>query len=125
MGFALATIERERRPVACLQREGRLPPVRGAGISGGLTDLFGDWPAALAKLEAAAQRGAGGEPESGTAARLAPLLYPGKVVCAGANYYDHIAEMGISDTRKEAQRLFFFMKPPRNAVVGPGKTVRM
>ncbi|MCW5774527.1 MAG: fumarylacetoacetate hydrolase family protein, partial [Rhodospirillaceae bacterium] len=56
---------------------------------------------------------------------LAPLQYPGKVLCAGANYYDHIAEMGVPDQRKEAQRLFFFFKPPRNAIVGPGKTVRM
>ena len=51
---------------------------------------------------------------------LAPILYPGKILCAGANYYDHIAEMGVADTRKEAQRLFFFFKPPRNAVVGGG-----
>lgn len=54
---------------------------------------------------------------------LAPIQYPGKVLCAGANYYDHIAEMGVKDLRKEAQRLFFFFKPPRNALVGPGKTV--
>jgi 2-keto-4-pentenoate hydratase/2-oxohepta-3-ene-1,7-dioic acid hydratase in catechol pathway len=33
--------------------------------------------------------------------------------------------MGVPDTRKEAQRLFFFMKPPRNAVVGEGDTVHM
>ncbi len=59
-----------------------------------------------------------------TRTRLAPLLYPGKILCAGANYYDHIAEMGVPDTRKEAQRLFFFFKPPRNAVVGPGATVQ-
>ena len=32
--------------------------------------------------------------------------------------------MGVQDLRKEAQRLFFFFKPPRNAVVGPGATVR-
>jgi 2-keto-4-pentenoate hydratase/2-oxohepta-3-ene-1,7-dioic acid hydratase in catechol pathway len=55
---------------------------------------------------------------------LAPLLYPGKILCAGANYYDHSAEMGIADLRKQAQRLFFFFKSPRNAVVGPGATVR-
>ena len=46
------------------------------------------------------------------------------MLCAGANYYDHIAEMGVPDLRKEAQRLFFFFKPPRNALVGPGRTVR-
>lgn len=29
-------------------------------------------------------------------ARLAPpLTYPGKVLCAGANYWDHCAEMGV------------------------------
>ncbi len=55
---------------------------------------------------------------------LTPLQYPGKVLCAGANYYDHLAEMGVKDLRKEAQRLFFFFKPPRNALVGPGRTVR-
>jgi 2-keto-4-pentenoate hydratase/2-oxohepta-3-ene-1,7-dioic acid hydratase in catechol pathway len=55
----------------------------------------------------------------------APLLYPGKILCAGANYYDHMAEMGFPGVTKESQRLFFFMKPPRNAVVGPGPTVLM
>src|SRR5215216_6593050 len=54
---------------------------------------------------------------------LTPLQYPGKVLCAGANYYDHLKEMGVQDLRKEAQRLFFFFKPPRNALVGPGRTV--
>ena len=52
----------------------------------------------------------------------APIQFPGKVLCAGANYYDHLTEMGVKDTSKENQRLFFFFKPPRNAVVGPGRT---
>jgi 2-keto-4-pentenoate hydratase/2-oxohepta-3-ene-1,7-dioic acid hydratase in catechol pathway len=33
--------------------------------------------------------------------------------------------MGFPGVAKESQRLFFFMKPPRNAVVGPGRTVLM
>lgn len=53
----------------------------------------------------------------------APLQFPGKVLCAGANYYDHLAEMGLKDTSKEKQRLFFFFKPPKSTVVGPGKTI--
>jgi 2-keto-4-pentenoate hydratase/2-oxohepta-3-ene-1,7-dioic acid hydratase in catechol pathway len=57
--------------------------------------------------------------------RLAPVLFPGKVLCAGANYYKHLKEMGVEDLRKESQRLFFFFKPARNAVVGEGATVRM
>ena len=53
------------------------------------------------------------------------MLYPGKVLCAGANYYDHMAEMGFPGVKKETQKLFFFFKPPRNAIVGPGATVVM
>jgi 2-keto-4-pentenoate hydratase/2-oxohepta-3-ene-1,7-dioic acid hydratase in catechol pathway len=87
--------------------------------------LFADWERArpvLAEL-------AGSAPKSGVAPvegkLAAPLLYPGKVLCAGANYYDHMAEMGFPGVKKETQRLFFFFKPPRNAVVGPGATVVM
>ena len=46
-----------------------------------LAPLFRDWAPATADAVAGA--------------RLAPpLTYPGKVLCAGANYWDHIAEMG-------------------------------
>jgi 2-keto-4-pentenoate hydratase/2-oxohepta-3-ene-1,7-dioic acid hydratase in catechol pathway len=45
-------------------------------------------------------------------------------LCAGANYYDHMAEMGFPDVKKETQRLFFFFKT-RNSIVGPGATVVM
>lgn len=91
----------------------------------GLADLFSDWPRAEAAIASAVGRLDPAEalPEGMT--RLAPLLYPGKVLCAGANYYRHLAEMGVADLRKEAQRLFFFFKPSRNAVVGPGETVHM
>ncbi|MEU9349142.1 fumarylacetoacetate hydrolase family protein [Streptomyces sp. NPDC048278] len=56
-------------------------------------------------------------------ARLAPpLTYPGKVVCAGANYWDHIAEMGIERPAALGEP-FFFLKPPRTTVTGPGDPV--
>ncbi len=86
--------------------------------------LFADWPASVALLDRAAEarRDEDRVPE---AERLAPLLYPGKILCAGANYYDHLAEMGMPGARKDEQRLFFFFKPPRQAVVGPGATVRL
>jgi 2-keto-4-pentenoate hydratase/2-oxohepta-3-ene-1,7-dioic acid hydratase in catechol pathway len=112
MSFALATLEYRGKPTACVERDGRFYP-----IGGELLDLFADWDASLGKAEAVK-----GEPISGRV--LTPLQYPGKVLCAGANYYDHIAEMGVQDLRKEAQRLFFFFKPPRNALVGPGATVQ-
>jgi 2-keto-4-pentenoate hydratase/2-oxohepta-3-ene-1,7-dioic acid hydratase in catechol pathway len=58
-----------------------------------------------------------------TDARLAPpLMYPGKVLCAGANYWDHIAEMGV-ERPEELGEPFFFLKPPTTTVTGPGDSV--
>lgn len=53
---------------------------------------------------------------------IAPLTYPGKVLCAGANYWDHIAEMGI-ERPDELGDPFFFLKPPTTTVTGPGDQV--
>jgi 2-keto-4-pentenoate hydratase/2-oxohepta-3-ene-1,7-dioic acid hydratase in catechol pathway len=127
--WSLATVAVEGAPVACLEVGGSLyrlqPSLARAGLGGMATvmDLFADWDrsraaiiAGLTSLDAA---------DIVTGPRLAPLLYPGKILCAGANYFDHLAEMGMPGAKKEEQRLFFFMKPPRNAVVGEGDTVHV
>ncbi|MBV8839911.1 MAG: fumarylacetoacetate hydrolase family protein, partial [Alphaproteobacteria bacterium] len=126
--WGLAKLEGGRQ---ALMVDGKLYPLAALAASGGKAlpssnvAIFADWErsrAALAELAAAAAK-SGVAPVEGKLA--APLLYPGKVLCAGANYYDHMAEMGFPGVKKEAQRLFFFFKPPRNAVVGPGATVVM
>jgi 2-keto-4-pentenoate hydratase/2-oxohepta-3-ene-1,7-dioic acid hydratase in catechol pathway len=127
--WSLATIATTGGPLACVEQGGRLyrldASLARAGMPGMTTiaALFWDWARVSAALDAWRPNAADSVPDDPP--RLAPLLYPGKILCAGANYYDHCAEMGVTDLRKEAQRLFFFMKPPRNAVVGPGATVRM
>ena len=134
MAYALATAEIDGRPEACIEVKGRLYPVAAgaarlglSGIGSNLVSAFADWNKSFALLSALAEKApaACADLARPVGKLVAPLLYPGKVLCAGANYFDHIAEMGVQDTRKEAQRLFFFFKPPKNAVVGPGKTVRM
>jgi len=107
---SLATVESAGQPVACLEKDGRF-----FRLQKDLMTLLSEG----ARLESLAP---GGEIRADRV--LTPLQYPGKVLCAGANYYDHIKEMGVPDLRKEAQKLFFFFKPPRNALVGPGRTVR-
>jgi 2-keto-4-pentenoate hydratase/2-oxohepta-3-ene-1,7-dioic acid hydratase in catechol pathway len=136
VAFALATAEIDGKPEGCVEAGGKLYPLAAGaarlglrGLGGDLAACFADWDKSFTALSALAEKAPSAEaefaqPRAG-AKLLAPLRYPGKVLCAGANYYDHIAEMGVADTRKEAQRLFFFFKPPRNSVVGPGKTVRM
>lgn len=130
MTYALATIEHQGRELACLEVKGRYLPLTslpsGAGLPATIVDLFDDWPRYQLMLEQSAATSPAGAGIAASEVRvLAPLRYPGKVLCAGANYYDHLAEMGMPGAKKEDQRLFFFMKPPRNAVVGPGATVRM
>jgi len=127
--WALATVATPSGPLACLETARGLfaldkAVTRAGGKARDVVGLFDDWAASAALLDRAA---AMADPADAVAdgPRLAPILYPGKVLCAGANYYRHIAEMGVEDTRKEAQRLFFFFKPPRNAVVGEGATVHM
>lgn len=127
-GWALATVAGPDGPAGCLEAGGRLYPLARAlpGVGDGtVLGLFADWAGAEAAIAAALS---GLDPATALPEglpRLAPILYPGKVLCAGANYFRHLAEMGVPDLRKETQRLFFFFKPPRNAVVGEGPVVHM
>ena len=130
--WAVATARIGGKATPCLHLRGRLYPFPSlaTGLPESALGLFADWAAAAARFDRIV-----GEIELGKrrpmwvnevgAELLAPLHYPGKILCAGANYYDHMAEMGFPDVKKETQRLFFFLKAPHNAVVGPGDTVVM
>jgi 2-keto-4-pentenoate hydratase/2-oxohepta-3-ene-1,7-dioic acid hydratase in catechol pathway len=129
--WSLATVELDGHPVACLEvSEGKLyrlePTLARAGLPGmaSVITLFEDWDRSRAAIEASISTLDPAD-EVVSETRLSPLLYPGKILCAGANYFDHLAEMGMPGAKKADQRLFFFMKPPRNAVVGAGDTVHM
>lgn len=133
MTFALSTVAYQDQRLACLEVEGRYFPLARMAADAGelalpidLIGIFQAWSVHFPTLERVAAHcrrtpDAALAPEQLTV--VAPLQYPGKVLCAGANYYDHLQEMGVADLRKEAQRQFFFFKPPRSAVVGPGATV--
>jgi 2-keto-4-pentenoate hydratase/2-oxohepta-3-ene-1,7-dioic acid hydratase in catechol pathway len=63
---------------------------------------------------------------------LAPVLYPGAIFCAGANYTDHAAEMAAAENRppgpnmKEmGEKPWHFIKTSAGSVVGPGAVVRI
>ena len=129
MTWSLATVDTATEAsVACLETADGLfrlePTLARAGLPGqaSVAGLFTRWAEAEAALGAAVAEPAD---KVTPVRRLAPLMYPGKIMCAGANYFDHLAEMGMPGAKKADQRLFFFMKPPRNAVVGEGDTVRM
>lgn len=53
---------------------------------------------------------------------VAPLTYPRKILCAGANYYSHAEEMGTSRPDPAAPP-FFFLKPPTTTITGPDAAI--
>lgn len=63
---------------------------------------------------------------------LAPVLYPGELFCAGANYTDHMAEMERAQGRAPGptmkdlgEKPWHFVKTSRGSVVGPGAVVKI
>lgn len=55
----------------------------------------------------------------------APVLYPPKILNAGANYYDHIKEMGTVPISPETDIPYFFPKTPNNCVIGDQSAIRL
>ena len=137
--FVLASMLVSGRRVAAMRVDGRYWPVAAAaraagvdGLEGELEALFSDWRGALPRLKRVAKAIAAGKLKERMAvseakARLdTPLRRPPKVICVGANYADHLAEMNASSIKKiTGLPPFFFLKPPSTVLSGPGPTVRM
>ena len=99
--------------------------------------ILQDWRIARSSLALAAERIIAGKSRAkGVPVRrlklLAPVLYPGNIFCAGANYTDHMAEMararGVEPgpTMKELdEKPWHFIKTSRSSVVGPGAKVKI
>jgi 2-keto-4-pentenoate hydratase/2-oxohepta-3-ene-1,7-dioic acid hydratase in catechol pathway len=56
---------------------------------------------------------------------LAPVLYPGVLYCAGANYRDHVLEMTGRSADKKDRQPFFFLKTVAGTIIGPGEAIRL
>jgi 2-keto-4-pentenoate hydratase/2-oxohepta-3-ene-1,7-dioic acid hydratase in catechol pathway len=62
---------------------------------------------------------------------LAPILYPGKILNAAANFYSHACEGCSEEEQRESDRErrenrgipYLFLKPSRGAVIGTGESV--
>ncbi|MEV5845419.1 fumarylacetoacetate hydrolase family protein [Streptomyces sp. NPDC051985] len=93
------------------------------GAPARLEDLFDDWETWCDRIEAAVDGSdpAGWEPAAD--AGLGPVPPSGATIYAcGANYYDHVEEMGAAAPDKTRERVFHFLVP-RSAVVGDGDDV--
>jgi len=136
MTFALATINQKGKPTPVIEVDGQYYPLATAAPEllqpspeRGLMNLFSDWAKSESALVALAEKlrtsksGAIAKPADSDF--MTPLQYPNKVVCGGANYYDHMhKDAKMPDFRKENVIPVFFLKAPTTTLVGNGKTVR-
>lgn len=54
-----------------------------------------------------------------------PLLYPNSLICAGANYIDHMMEMTGKTIEKAKVMPYFFLKSPIHTIIGPEDCIRL
>ncbi|MET0277677.1 MAG: fumarylacetoacetate hydrolase family protein [Pseudorhodoplanes sp.] len=133
--YSLATFRIGGKVTPVLEVNGRnfdltqiAPGLIGKDADRGLMALFRDWRASDAALTTLAEtcrnggQGEVGKPNDPNDI-LAPLLYPSKVVCTGANYRDHLKEIGFEQFDKTKARTPYFLKPPLTTVVGSGKSM--
>ena len=99
--------------------------------------ILDDWARARRLLDLAGTRLESGKARArgvplGRVRLLPPVLYPGTIYCAGANYTDHMAEMARAQgqtpgpTMKElGEKPWHFVKTSKSSVVGPGARVKL
>jgi len=107
--------------VGALDAEGQIVAVPEAARGAGLMAVMDRWEEVCAALAGWSPDGA--EPIAG-ARLLAPLRYPRKLICAGANYADHLAEMNVPPPSTPPDP-YFFLLPPTTTIVGPGDAIRI
>jgi 2,4-didehydro-3-deoxy-L-rhamnonate hydrolase len=107
--------------VGALDADGRVVRVPERARGPGLMAVMDRWDEVAAALASWSPHD--GEPIDGAVVR-APLRYPRKLICAGANYGDHVAEMNVTDVPDPLEP-FFFLLPPTTTIVGPGDAIRI
>jgi 2-keto-4-pentenoate hydratase/2-oxohepta-3-ene-1,7-dioic acid hydratase in catechol pathway len=111
-----------------------LKGVPGIADPSSVLSLLQSWDVAHPRLHAAAAhlKASEGAPLS-EVSLLAPILYPGALFCAGANYWDHLEEMaevvrrntGKMPSMKKAAEPWFFLKTCANSIIGTGVPARL
>jgi 2-keto-4-pentenoate hydratase/2-oxohepta-3-ene-1,7-dioic acid hydratase in catechol pathway len=84
-----------------------------------LVDLLERWSTTAGELRAI---DVADLPRAGEVRLEAPIRFPRKVVCAGANYFAHLAEMNVPRPDPVGAP-YFFLKPPTTTVIGPGDPI--
>jgi 2-keto-4-pentenoate hydratase/2-oxohepta-3-ene-1,7-dioic acid hydratase in catechol pathway len=110
------------------------PLLKDVGDAGSVLALVRQWDNVHPRLAAAANAL---DPGNGVPlaeiALDAPILYPGALFCAGANYWDHLQEMaeiaarttGTAPALKKGAEPWFFLKTAAGSIIGTGMPARL
>lgn len=131
--YRLATVEQDGASIVVVERGGAAVPLsallepsdldRLGGVPADILPLLEDWAHWSAvlpdRIGAAAHFGDGALPAT-SLTFLPPIALPRKLICIGANYHDHIAEMPIPITPTYP---YSFLMPPSTTLRGSGAPV--
>ena len=90
--------------------------------------ILDSWDEAQEELTALAATLQAGEPRGipvEEADLAPPVMYPGALYCAGANYRDHVIEMSGKPPPADNDRPYFFLKSTRGTIVGARDDIRL
>lgn len=134
MSFTLATTETAKGPRAALvvgDRAIDVAEATGRAEDASMLALFADWSETLPRLDKVARAAEGTGVPLSQVRLLAPILNPGAIYCAGANYADHAAEMAAKeglpppvDPHTLGLRSWHFIKT-MHTLAAPGATVAL
>jgi 2-keto-4-pentenoate hydratase/2-oxohepta-3-ene-1,7-dioic acid hydratase in catechol pathway len=96
-------------------------------------DILRAWTETHPKIAKAAEGGAHAGMALSSVKLLAPVLYPGALFCAGANYWDHLNEMAEIAKRTTGRDVhvtkpaepWFFLKTAAGSIIGHGTPARL
>ena len=126
--YRLAVINGADGPLAVAEQAGRMVPLHAllgdAAAHTDLGSLLADWPAASVRIDAAVAAGAAlfaaAAIDAASADFALPFASPGALMCIGANYHDHIAEMTMP---MKPEYPYAFVKPTHNTLRASGDGV--
>lgn len=135
-GYRLISYRHNGLAIAGVLSEGLVYPaadlVGDIPEAGAVIGLLNAWDRAHPRIHAAVKNAKGGVPLA-RIELLAPILYPGSLFCAGANYWDHLEEMAEIAKRTTGKELamtkgaepWFFMKTTAGSIIGDGAPARL
>ena len=118
------------KPRACIVVDERV-----VDVAPSVLEVLRSWPefaTKLPELARSARRKGATAPSLSSVQLLAPILYPGTIFCAGANYKDHVLEMSRAlslppepDPHQLGLKPWHFIKAAAQCVRGTGSRVAL